>query len=108
MGVFFIPKLTTIPLHISDCLFSTKFQMHNCFYHLGRGLFCKLLALVVSYRISSGLNLLNFVQFERKVDKDLPPPLNTLSIRSLYTKLIFKYTWNIGELVKKSWILNKI
>ena len=79
--------------------------MHNCFYHLGRELFCKLLALVVSYRISSGLN---FVQFERKVDKDLPPPLNTLSIRSLHTKLIFKYTWNKGELVKKSWILNKI
>ena len=55
--------------------------MYNCFYHLGRGLFCKLLALNCWLQNTSGLN---FVQFERKVAQDLPPPLHTLPIRSLH------------------------
>ena len=98
MGVF-IPKLAIILLHISDCLFSSKVQMYNRLYHLGRGLFCKLLELSCYLQNTSGLS---FVLFERKVDQDLPPPLNTLSIRSLHTKLIFKYTWIKGKHVKKS------
>ena len=80
-------------------MFYAKFQMYNCFYLLGRGLFCKLLALSCKLQNTSGLR---FVQFERKVDQDLPPPLNTLSIRFLRTKLVFKYTWIKGKLVQKS------